>query len=279
MAEGLMHLAARGKPALRRMGLSLEVGLGQRIASTLIAPPGKEIRVRLDGLPITLPPDSPSAAMYRLGWYELEVREWITTYLKPGMGFVDGGAFAGYYTVLAARCVGDAGRVWSFEPDPKTRPYLARNVTENQLGNVEVSELGLTDRTGTMPWVEAGRERGRVGEAGDRTIATTTLDDFFAARGWPQVDLAKLDIEAGEARAVRGVRALAQRTPGLRVLVEVLPASMRQERGLELPDLVAALREAGLVRGTIIERKGLAFDLDHFPDPPEGQLFNVVMSR
>ncbi|HEY7531941.1 MAG TPA: FkbM family methyltransferase, partial [Nitrospiraceae bacterium] len=49
--------------------------------------------------------------------YELEVWRRLMEELEPGDVFADVGAYLGLYTVAAARRVGPAGRVHTFEPD------------------------------------------------------------------------------------------------------------------------------------------------------------------
>ncbi len=56
--------------------------------------------------------------------------------LKPGQTFVDIGANIGYYTLLAARQVGPAGRVYAFEPDEENFKLLQKNTEINGYSNV-----------------------------------------------------------------------------------------------------------------------------------------------
>ncbi len=69
------------------------------------------------------------------GVYELDTARWITRLLQPGGHFVDGGANLGYFTLLAAGCVGKAGRVDAFEPVPATRQRLTDHLNRNNLAD------------------------------------------------------------------------------------------------------------------------------------------------
>ena len=53
--------------------------------------------------------------------------------LQPGDVFVDVGANIGYFSVLAASLVGDAGKVFAFEPDPDNFQLLCANAELNGL--------------------------------------------------------------------------------------------------------------------------------------------------
>ena len=67
-----------------------------------------------------------------LGCYEPEETEVVSSYLRPGMTFVDGGANVGYFTCLAASLVGPTGRLVAIEPDPVLFNRLERTIRENQ---------------------------------------------------------------------------------------------------------------------------------------------------
>jgi len=280
MARRLLGLGAHAKPVLRRLGLDRQDGLAMRAARAVLAPAGREVAVKVEGLSMVLPPDSPSAPTYRLGWYEPQVREWVSAYLQPGMGFADGGAFAGYYTLLAATRVGPGGQVWAFEPDPLSRRYLDRNVRANDLGQVEVLDLAIASQPGQLGWVDKGLEWGCLSdEPGGHRVQVTSLDAFFTQRSWPRVDLVKLDLETREPPALRGMAELVRRNPSVHVVIEVLPAGSGGWDASHHQELVAACRAAGLVNGRVIERGMAAFQLPDFPTPPPGTLYNVVMSR
>lgn len=48
--------------------------------------------------------------------------------VREGMIVVDIGAHMGYYTLLAARAVGDKGKVFAFEPEPSNYALLVKNI-------------------------------------------------------------------------------------------------------------------------------------------------------
>lgn len=59
-----------------------------------------------------------------LGSYELAKQLAFARWLAPGRVVYDLGAHAGFYTLLAARPVGPAGRVHAFEPLPELLSIL-----------------------------------------------------------------------------------------------------------------------------------------------------------
>jgi FkbM family methyltransferase len=67
----------------------------------------------------------------------------LSKLLEPGGTFIDVGANIGLYSLAAARIVGPDGRVLAFEPSPRERGLLERNVARNSLTQVVVDSRGL----------------------------------------------------------------------------------------------------------------------------------------
>ncbi|MCK6506862.1 FkbM family methyltransferase [Myxococcota bacterium] len=241
----------------------------------------RELTMRLDGMRLTLPPDAPSAVTYRLGWYEPELRRWFQAHLRPAMTFVDGGVFAGYCKVQAAALVGPDGRVWAFEPDPVTRPYLERNARQYDLHQVEVVPFAIGERVGELSLVDGGRERGRLGQdaGAARRVRVTWLDAWFQDRGWPAVQVVKPDLETGELLALHGMRELIRRNLGIRVVLEVLPGQDPSASREKVMELAATCREIGLGTGAVVELGAVPVPVERVPPPSSGSLFNVVSSE
>jgi hypothetical protein len=57
-------------------------------------------------------------AAYVCGFYEYPLQRTLAQVLTPGMVFYDIGASEGFFTVVAARLVGDTGQVVALEPHP-----------------------------------------------------------------------------------------------------------------------------------------------------------------
>jgi FkbM family methyltransferase len=142
----------------------------------------------------------------RTEWWALSARrrQWeqpvvdaFAAAIRPGDVVYDIGAWIGPYTLLASKLVGPSGRVISFEPDPKARAQLERNIALNRAGNVRIVPIALSDRNGTAR-LSGGESEAVVGEAGETEVQTMTLPDFIAEAGPP--DVVKVDIEGGELR-------------------------------------------------------------------------------
>jgi len=154
--------------------------------------------------------------------------------LRPGMTVIDVGAHWGYFTLLAARGVGEEGRVYAFEPHPDNWALLVKNVRANGYGNVIPLQKALADRVGRMPLFlgknDAGcnsLHHGPLTREESVMVQVTTLDAFLEVEGRPPVDLIKIDIEGGEPAALEGARGLLQRSSTLRLIIEFHPRLLR----------------------------------------------------
>jgi FkbM family methyltransferase len=126
-------------------------------------------------------------------------------------GVVDLGANLGYYTVLGAgsRRLRGAGRVFSFEPNPRAYSELEMNIALNRFDNVELyrAAVGVTtgegllyDRPDGITFASLAPDD--AGPKNPTRVPVYRLDDL--ARAWPPIGLVKLDIEGAELLALRG---------------------------------------------------------------------------
>lgn len=135
--------------------------------------------------------------------------------LRPGMVLYDLGANIGLYSLLAARIVGAAGCVYSFEPDAEVAARLRRNIARNGFTNVTVIEAGVWSTSGDFNFVAADSsspDRGtgtfvpEYGASSGTKIRCVALDDFIASAPLPHV--IKCDVEHAEVEVLRGARKL-----------------------------------------------------------------------
>lgn len=68
--------------------------------------------------------------------------------LVEGMKVADIGAGYGYYAFPAAEMVGEKGRVYAVEPNPKRAEEISKRVEERGLKNIEVVVAGAEDVAG-----------------------------------------------------------------------------------------------------------------------------------
>src|SRR5437867_7853584 len=73
------------------------------------------------------------ARFLREGWFEYDIQAFLFLYLRDGDAFIDCGAHAGLYSVLAGRLTGPKGCLISIEPNPATYSLLERNLKANHV--------------------------------------------------------------------------------------------------------------------------------------------------
>jgi FkbM family methyltransferase len=163
--------------------------------------------------------------VYITGEYERGTSRVIECLLQNGDTFVDIGANIGYFTLLAARCVGTTGRVIAFEPVPHVRSQLVQNIRLNGFVNCSVHEEAIFSRAGVSEFFEGPAEHVGVSSLRRLDVVTETLsvrtaklDDVLASDARPA--LIKIDIEGAEYDALEGMhRTLEAHRPDL--IVEI----------------------------------------------------------
>lgn len=169
----------------------------------------------LEGLQLTLYPGNEICrSVFVTGRYEPNEFCLLSRILKPGMFFIDAGANIGLYTLFAARHVTEEGRVVAIEPSTREMAILRHNVVGNNLGNVTLCPVALSDHAGEVellvaPMRHAGHNT--LGAFGYNTpldhrerVSAMRLDDLVEAQDLKRVDVIKMDIEGAELAALRG---------------------------------------------------------------------------
>jgi len=148
--------------------------------------------------------------VYFGGYERLETR-WVRKWLRPGMSVADIGANVGYYTLLAASCVGPRGRVFAVEPSPYAYNRLRETVTDNRLTQVVTLQaaLGRIQGEGLLYLPPPGNHSPSMAPCDRKDsvkVALRTLDDCLAEWGVDQLDLLKMDVEGFEPEVLGGAR-------------------------------------------------------------------------
>jgi FkbM family methyltransferase len=154
--------------------------------------------------------------------YEPKTTEYLRRHLQPGSVFADVGANHGYFTIVAAGLVGDAGLVFAFEPNPPVYERLDLHVRVNGFDHrVVLVEEALWDKSGEETFfVSQWSSNSGISTLtpGDTTLSdgglspnrtirvrTETFDHWLASNGVEDVNLVKIDAEGAEAQIVRGM--------------------------------------------------------------------------
>ena len=142
----------------------------------------------------------------RARWHETEVYSWVN--LEEGDVAFDVGAHHGWYTLYFSKRVGDNGCVVAVEPNPDNIRFLKRNIKLNNLKNVKLLPVALSDQDGETTLFVGGHSGGHTIMAdtkrGNMTVQTCRLDTLLSR--FKEVELLKMDIEAAELIVLRASR-------------------------------------------------------------------------
>jgi FkbM family methyltransferase len=179
-----------------------------------IAPP------ELGGLRLVVPRGY--AGVYGDG-YEPAVAGALRRLVGPGDVCADVGAHVGFFAMLMAHRAGPDGRVLAFEASKDNAGYIERSIALNEgRARVELRHAAVTDGSadtielfpgragGEMEWTISREFAEREDESPKKREATVVpavaLDDVFPPG--ERVDVIKMDIEGGEAVAMKGAKRL-----------------------------------------------------------------------
>lgn len=172
--------------------------------------------------------------------YEPQETEFIKSRLREGMTFVDIGANIGWFTILAAKAVGPAGKVISFEPEPANFRLLRRNISANALHNVLANNLAVVEQPKTLKLYLSSYNFGdhrifdsdddSVQNAGRRehvlTVGGVSLDDYLDGKR-ERIDVIKMDVQGAEYSVLQGMKQTLTANHRIVLLTEFWPAGMR----------------------------------------------------
>jgi FkbM family methyltransferase len=173
--------------------------------------------------------------------YEFNVQNLLRHFLRRGMIAVDVGAHVGFYTLLMAESVGPDGVVYAIEPDPRNWTYLQRNIRENNLKNIRCFRVALSSHSGEGVLYQAQHSASSslqrtyyLSSQGNQIIeehTTTpveikTLKDILGDK--IKVDLIKIDIEAAEIDALKGMAEIIEANRGILLILEFHPSAIEQ---------------------------------------------------
>ena len=167
------------------------------------------------------------ALRYRYRVDPVEI-SYILRALAPGDIAVDVGCHKGGYLYWMQRRVGERGRVYAFEPQPKLFAYLEGIQKTFGFSHVTLENKGLSDAFGNLelrvPVSASGTSPGATlnpvegAPFHSHFVEVTTLDRYFFDTGIRPA-LLKIDVEGHELQVLRGARQLlADRKP--RILME-----------------------------------------------------------
>ena len=167
------------------------------------------------------------------GFYEKYETELFKKLIKKGMVVVDIGANIGYYTLLAARFVGEEGKVFAFEPDPYNYSLLCKNIQVNGHRNVIPVRKAVFSKSGKMKlFLDKSNLGGHslseanVDKGASITIEVTSLDDYFKNTDY-KIDVIKVDVQGSEMEVLEGMTNTINQNDNVKIITEFWPTGLQ----------------------------------------------------
>jgi len=162
--------------------------------------------------------------IYLMGIYEKNTIRHLIKLIKPDMIIVDVGANIGAYTLGLSKYL-SSGQIYAFEPNPRTLKFLKKNIEVNQLKNVRIIELGLSDREETAMLNTPSLAQASINKfkASDQVeaIKLVTLDKFCEENNINNIDILKIDIEGHEKKCLDGAAMIIDKSKNMVIIMEI----------------------------------------------------------
>ena len=202
-------------------------------------------------------PDLIQSYIYYFGIWEPNLTHYIRRTLCPGDYFIDVGANVGFYTLLGAKCVGEAGKVHAIEASPIICTFLRKNLELNVFKNIAVHNLAVSDKCQALEIFNAKNSQ--------NFGATTTRSSKAITRGFkseghvdaapidqivPRDDLLKariikIDVEGAEAQVIQGMLHLLKEFSDNTEIIVELNREAIEESDQTIGDILELFKQNG----------------------------------
>ena len=160
--------------------------------------------------------------------YEQEETTLLKKLLKKDMNVINIGANIGYFTLLAARQVGPQGKVFAFEPFPKTVELLQKNIDANGYSNVEVIPMAVSSKSGIAKLALKSDTAHNfltenTSEFQTIDVPITTIDEYTKNH---KTDFIIMDAEGYEPLILDGMAETLAKNPHIQIITEYNPYTL-----------------------------------------------------
>lgn len=177
-------------------------------------------------------PDLIATYIWAFQEWEPDLTRFITSRLGDGDVFVDVGANIGYYSLLAAKSVGERGSVVAVEASPAMFDDLHRNAMASDYGDrIRQVNKAAAAKSGTLTVFAGPRHNAGMsttlasrGLHVESTIDALPLDEILTFPEMTSMRLIKIDVEGAEPDVLAGMSNLiGSMRPDAEIVVELSP--------------------------------------------------------
>lgn len=150
-----------------------------------------------------------AASVYYYGFWEVGLTNYLVNTLNEGDVFLDVGAHVGFYSLLASNLVGKNGKVYAFEPTPRTFASLKKNLQSKD--NSESHNVAVLNKEDKIKFTDYGPKYSAFNSFKKRTdedtlflqkgieieVPAISLDKFCSNKNIKPTFI-KIDVEGAE---------------------------------------------------------------------------------
>ena len=148
------------------------------------------------------------------GTYEDEINKLIRISLKNGEHALDIGGNIGLQSIRMAQCVGDAGKVFAFEPIIYLQEKFIKNISLNKLSNVTLFPFALADEESEADfsvdktsWNQGTFSLNDKNKQGDKQrVVIKIADNIPEIQSLSSLAFIKIDVEGFEYQVIQGLK-------------------------------------------------------------------------
>jgi FkbM family methyltransferase len=208
---------------------------------------------RIEKLDITFDTSDPYSKVWFYPRYDNgRIHEPVATklfieYIQENSQVLDIGSHLGYFTCIAGKLAAN-GTVNAFEVDPKCLLLIKKNVEKNNLKNITVNHLAVSDKNETIRIpVEEKPNPGLVINSGTQKsyieVKSISIDDFIEQKNI-QPDFIKIDVEGAEWNVLKGMKNLLKQD-NLVLLIEIHAQKLKKFFNADYKDCIDMLLQNG----------------------------------
>jgi FkbM family methyltransferase len=147
-----------------------------------------------------------------IGNYEPNLTGIIKKEVIAGKVFVDIGANAGYFSLLASKYGKDSVKHFAVEPIPENITLLTAHLKINNVKNVEISQLAISDKVGEIEFYNSNnlaantykKESSMFRNNDVIVVKTVDLNTFAIQNNLGSNCFIKIDVEGAELDVLKG---------------------------------------------------------------------------
>ena len=186
--------------------------------------------------------------------------------IHSGDTIMDVGAGIGILTLFFRKLVGDAGMIYSFEPNSTAFSILNKNIEENALTNIQIENKAVSDINNKVSFVQKNAiTASRISRNDEDGIPvdSISIDKYSIDNKIKKINFIKIDTEGYDLMVLKGMTEIIKSNPELKMMVEY-HTELLQEAGIDPKDLIKFLQQQNFKiydMGGLFDRFELVEDL------------------